>query len=56
MKEKFQQKLEFRQRAAEAHRIAEKMRDPAEKVDVIAVELRWLSLASGADEKSSDPS
>jgi hypothetical protein len=52
MEEKFQQRLEFRQRAAEAHRIAQEARDPAEKVDIFAVERRWLSLARGADEKS----
>jgi hypothetical protein len=49
---KFQRKLEFYQRADEAHRFAEETRDPAEKVDFFAVERRWLSLARGADEKS----
>jgi hypothetical protein len=51
MMENKQQRLECYKRAAEAHRLAKAARDPAEKVDLFAVERGWLSLARGTGDE-----
>jgi len=47
--DKEQRRLECFRRAAEAHRLAQKTRDPAEKVDLFDVERGWRSLARAID-------
>jgi hypothetical protein len=43
---------EYYRRAAEARRLAKETCDPAEKVDLFAVERRWLSFARSPSEES----
>jgi hypothetical protein len=54
MKERTQDKSEFLERAAEAHRFADEARDPAEKTDLLSVERRWRSLGSTSKEEEMD--
>jgi hypothetical protein len=46
-----QLRAEYHKRAAEARRLAEDAADPEVKVDLFAVEQRWLALADADQEE-----